>query len=53
MSDCARPLLPSRHGAVGDGPRQVQTAAGHVNITENKDNINVSNSHLLFGILRF
>ena len=20
MSDCARPLLPSRHGAVGDGP---------------------------------
>ena len=38
MSDCARPLLPSRHGAVGDGPLQVQAPPPpppHVNIAGN------------------
>ena len=35
MSDYVRPLLPSRHGAVGDGSLQVQAPPQHVNITGN------------------
>ena len=35
MSDYVRPLLPSRHGAVGDGPLQVQAPPPRVNIAGN------------------